>query len=147
MSNTLANVRDNMKYASYEIDHHIIKLMLYSNSQYYNHWKQEIFAFLHDTDKLKSTNKWPKKEDILQWLSCHNDVLSNYRITVEDEYEELVPSSVSDDCILRAIEEYQEFLADKLSTNGLVRRNEAYQLLDEIVNENLTKAAKKSPTS
>lgn len=135
MSNTLANVRDNVKYASYEIDHHIIKLLLFPDTEYTNHWKQEIFAFLHDIDKLKSTNKWPKETDILDWLACHNDVLSNYRITVEDEYEDLVPCNISNSDILSAIEDYQAFLASNLASSGLVRRKDVYDLLSAIVHK------------
>ncbi len=135
MSTTLKDIKNFIADASYQVDHHIIKLLLFPRSRDYNHWKQEIFSFIHDVDKVKSTNKWPQQHVILECLACHNDVLDNYRITVEDEYEDLIPIPVTNDDILHAIEDYQLFLAEGLSRNGLVRRADVYNMLDDIVSK------------
>ena len=52
---------------------HIFKAILYGdkdNFQYRDHWTKEIFTFLNSVQglKLKSSNKYPSKEFIKEWL-------------------------------------------------------------------------------
>ena len=46
---------------------HLFKLYLVPEHTAVNHWKQEIYSFLHTIDKLKGSNKRPTKEQIYKW--------------------------------------------------------------------------------
>ena len=126
-------IYDKLTTASEHIDEHIIKLLYYSDSSYVEHWKAEIFAFLHKIDKLKGRNKWPKSKFIKEALSTHNDMLHEYGLLVKEEESELAPRYISDDTILLAVNDYQNWLAEQLSIKGIVLHSEVCAKLDEII--------------
>lgn len=53
----------------------MIRVILYPNAGSYNHWKQEIVAFIAYTDKVKGKSKFPKKKLILDVLQSQNDMI------------------------------------------------------------------------
>ncbi len=135
MSRSRQEIANKIADASTEIDMHIIKLLLYPNIRTCSHWKQEVVNFLYAVDRLKGSNKWPSEKFIYEYLSCHNDILSNYKMIVEEDYEELKPSDISIQSIEQAVVEYQRYLAHELSNNGIISRKFAYSKLDSILNK------------
>lgn len=57
---------DNARRLQMQIARHLVKLEMYSNSEYVNHWTSEVNAWLHDIQdtKLKENNR-PLNEKIL----------------------------------------------------------------------------------
>lgn len=112
---------------------HIIKLVLFSDSTYCNHWKQEIFGFLNRIPSLKSSGKYPKASWIYTALTIYNDQLSSMISDIKEDCSSLNARSITDASIENAVEDYQLWLANNLSENGRVRLQDVYNKLDEII--------------
>lgn len=119
--------------ASEQIDEHIIRLLLFPNCRYQEHWKDEIYAFLSRIERLKGKNKWPKAKFIKEALEVHNDILQSYIYFVTDVESQFTPVNVELDVIESAINEYQDWISEELSKNGYVRLSEVHTKLDEIL--------------
>lgn len=117
-----------------EINKHIIKLILFPNHTAYNHWKQEIYSFANQVQFVKGKNKFPKEKFILECLSIANDQTERYIDWIVKEYKDSTPEYAYPGQIQSAIEEYQKWVAHELSTQGFIVSYDAYDKLDEIVN-------------
>ena len=121
---------------------HLIKLITMSNNNSRKHWEGEIAGQLNRVHKLKNKNKYPTKEQLLDWTYYYakddikdivwlNNEISNieleYGVKVEYTAEQL---SVTLDCIAY---DYFVWLSNILSTDGSVSNIKIYQKLDEIV--------------
>ena len=124
MSERQSEIHREISAASKQIDMHIIRLMLYPNSSYRDHWMHEIWSFLFEVDKLKGKNKYPKAKFIKDALAAHNDVIDNYKEIVEDLEGELTERDISTEYIIQVIEKYQDWLANELSTHGKVKQSD-----------------------
>ncbi len=133
MSEDRRNIQSELKSHSEQLDEHIIRLMLYPNSDYVSHWKQEIWNLLHKVDKLKGKHQFPKASFIYDAISTHNDMIKEFRELVEDIESELTPVDVSTERIIQVLETYQRWVAEMLSVRGIVRRSEVYAKLDELI--------------
>lgn len=133
MSEERSAIKSELSKASDQLNMHLIKVMLYPDADCLNHWKGEIYAFLHKVDKLKGKNKWPKADFIKQCISTHNDMIEQYVILVEDEEYELTPRSINIRTLELAIDDYDNWIADELSNHGVVKRSDVYRKIDELV--------------
>lgn len=113
-----------------KIIEHIVKLLLYPDSQYCNHWKQEIYSFLNRIPTLKNNGKYPKADWIYRALTIYNDQIDVIVSDVKEEYSSLHAKDISIQEITYSIEEYQKWLANELSSKGRVKSQEVYQALD-----------------
>lgn len=134
MSEDQKSIQSELKSHSEQLDEHIIRLMLYPDSEYVPHWKQEIWNFLHKVDKLKGKNKFPKASFIQKSISTHNDMIEEFRGLVEDIESELTPVEIDTQTIIAVLEAYQKWISEKLSAQGVVKRSEVYAKLDELMN-------------
>jgi len=114
---------------------HIIKLVLYPDSPSVNHWKQEIYSFLHDVPKLKGSNKIPEASFIFNAISSWDDMIDKLVIEVQDEEEVESSVEVNIDQLQTMISEYHRWAADELSSSGILRRSDVYSKIDEIMNK------------
>lgn len=133
MAESQSRIYDKLVDASDQINLHLAKLVLFSDSEYVPHWKKEIFAFLHRVDRLKGSKKWPKEKMIMRALSTHDDTAEQYMMLAMDDESELAVSgiiTVSD--IERAFFSYHAWLAKELSINGMITRSSAYEELNNI---------------
>lgn len=133
MAESQSRIHDKLADASDQINLHIAKLVLFGDSEYASHWKQEIFAFLHRVDRLKGSKKWPKEKMIMRALSTHDDTAEQYMMLALDDESSLAASptvTVSD--IERAFLRYHAWLARELSANGMIKRSDTYAELDNI---------------
>ena len=134
MSEYQKEIRRELAAKGKQVLRHVIRLVLYPDSQEnYNHWKQEIVAFISDVDKVKGKNKWPNKEFIKEAISTQNDMIDAVIRQVKLQENELRPRNVDSSVVLNAVEEYQDWLAGTLSRDGIIDPYEAFDVLDEIV--------------
>ena len=134
MSEKQSEIYRKLTSASDQINLHIVKLLMFPNCSYVDHWMHEIWSFLFKVDKLKSNNKWPKQSFIKNALAVHNDIINTYIVIAPDEEENLDPKEVSISYALQCIEEYQDWISEKLSSEGVVRQVEVKSKLREICN-------------
>ena len=135
MADTKSEIGRLVAAASEQIDLHIIKLLLMPESNDANHWKQEIYSFLRNVNRLKSSKKWPEFDFLLERISCHEDIVENLRFLVEQDYPAALQSNVSNNDIIKAFQEYHHFLAAGLSSKGVIGRQDCYDVLDNIVDK------------
>ena len=133
MSDKRSEIRNQLKYSGEQVALHLIKLAIYPDAQERNHWKQEVYAFLHKVPKFKKTNKWPEQEFIFEALSVYDDVVDNLVLEVYDDEESLTPSEVPTKKLEDMLVTYHAWAAHELSKNGILRRQEVYDKIDELL--------------
>ena len=133
MSDKRSEIRNQLKYAGKQVALHLIKLAIYPDAQERNHWKQEIYAFLHDVPRLKKSNKWPEFDIIFDALSVYDDIVDNLVLEVYDDEESLTPSELSAEKLEEMLLTYHAWAAHKLSKNGILRRQDVYNKIDELI--------------
>ena len=135
MSEAQAEVYRRVSDQAVRIVEHVIKLLEYPNAQEYNHWKQEIQAFLNEVPKLRGSNKFPKSKLIYKGLTRSNDVIDKLIGRAHRKYKDKTPLFLDNDVILAAVEEYQHWLSEMLSREGIIDSDDIYTELDYIVNK------------
>lgn len=132
MSEAQSKIYDKITAQSREIVKHIIKLILYPDCSYIDHWQHEIYSFLNYVPKLKSSNKLPKEKFISECLKVNNDCLDNCIWQVMDEEYELDAVSVDIQLIEEVVNNYQNWLAHELATKGAVAPRQVKAKLSEL---------------
>ena len=133
MSDEQREIHRDIKSKAAQINQHIIRLALYPKCEYVDHWKHEIWTFLHYVNKLKGRNKLPKPRFIKDALSVSNDMTYGFIRLVEEMESELSPSNMSIKEIDKFINEYQDWLSVMLSANGIVLQKEVKDKLTELM--------------
>lgn len=129
MSEYQSKIYDNLVSASNQVNMHLIRLLLYPDSRFVDHWMHEIWSFLYRVDKLKGINKYPKAKFIRNALAVHNDTVENYIAVVKDLESELEPADVNIEDVIKLIEQYQAWIAEQLSKQGVVLQNDVKHAL------------------
>lgn len=132
MGTPRSEIRHELTHASGELTEHLIKVYLYPNAQERNHWKTEIYSFLPRCPKLKSTNKFPESEFILECISAYLDQLEEMMYFVIDENNEIDPERYNAEELENMVVQYFSWLAEQLSARGNVHSKSVYGKLDEI---------------
>lgn len=124
---------------------HIIKLMLMTNNDSYNHRKKEIANFLSDIDKIKGSNKFPSKKQLMNWtyykqkdlLSDNirmkgkiNNIVKYYDIVSDISTIQYIAKTINEFCFL-----YFDWLTDILSKQGYVNFTDIYNKLDNLMSK------------
>lgn len=118
--------------ASNPLTEHLIKLYLFPNSEYADHWRQEIYGFLSRVPKLKSRNKYPESDFIFDCISVYLDQADELLQYVSEEYEALVPERSDANELEKILTDYFNWLSDILSTEGRVHSSAVYSKLSEL---------------
>lgn len=111
---------------------HLIKLYLYPNCPAVNHWRHEVYMFLHNVSLIKRSNKLPSSEFILKnTLGLNRRFILVWKEHIEDDYlnEYGYPEDVDEDNLIEMIYNYYTWLADQLSRYGEVSRSDTYRML------------------
>lgn len=132
MSEPQAEVYRKISDQTGNIVEHIIKLVEYPDAQERNHWKQEIFSFLHRVSKLRNTKKLPSTKLIMKALTIYNDMVPELKNGVHRTYKNYTPRNLDDDKILSILLSYENWHANELSLHGLVIDEDVYDKLDEL---------------
>ena len=111
---------------------HLIKLYLFKDSEYQNHWRKEIWSFLHSVPKLKNTKKNPQVDLIRRALATYEDSVLELRRVVEDEYSSLFVSRSDNTELERLICAYLDWASEILSELGSITLSEVYSKLEEL---------------
>lgn len=128
-----SRLADDLDNHTSSVAHALAQLYLFPNSQYENHWRQEVWAGLHEVKKLKNNkypsskfifeNTWmlssPHKHDFFIWAKYHESELSPIDNYSENEFNEIATC-------------YFRWLAEKLSVQGFIPPVQVYQKLDEL---------------
>lgn len=116
-----------------EIINHIIKLCLYPHSEYENHWKKEVYSFIHDIKKLNYNNKFPSAKFIYdKTFGVWSDTISERIDSIEEEYGKSLEYNVYSKCYT-VCDAYFRWLASQLSTKGIVSISKVCEELDKLI--------------
>lgn len=120
---------------SKQIEIHLIKCGLFPYCDSYSHWKDEVFGFINDVDKLKNSNRFPSSEFIMKntWKVLE-DTIFDYTQSVLNEYRDLDDSyRLTDNELYNMIEQYFIWLSEQLSRYGRVINKQVDRKIDELV--------------
>lgn len=132
MSESMTEIRNDIKSSLNQLDKHLIKLILYRECSSRSHWKDEIYSFLNSVRRAKGSKKFPKYKFIRSVLATDEDILDNYILQVKSEYSDLVFENISDIDVIHIIMKYHDWLADRLSQRGAVTRDEVRDELSSL---------------
>lgn len=135
MSEAQSKIYDRLTTLSWKMDEHIVKLLLLPDCQEANHWKREIVRFLYHMDRLKGKNKYPSAKFIKKCISTHNDTAEAMLQLVSSELKDANKRPISEEDVVYALDTYQNWLAEELSSRGIIDFDEAYAVLDRIVDQ------------
>jgi hypothetical protein len=107
-------------------------LYLYADSEYVNHWKQEVWNFLHDVPKIKSTKKYPSYKLIRYAVGAYEDMIPEFVSLIEDNYSELEVQRSDISELEKIVTMYFDWISAELTEKGLVNRLSVYNKLEEI---------------
>lgn len=132
MADTKSNIAAKLEGTTLQIVKHIIKIYLYPEHPAVNHWKTEVYGFLHTIPRIKRKNTFPTKEFILQeTIGVNRSVIPLWVENVVDDYGE---SDRDESNVMAAIEDYYSMLAEELSYRGDISKQKVYAKLTEIQN-------------
>ena len=134
MSTTKSDLRCKLEETTPMLLEHLIKLYLYPNCEYVNHWKQECYNFLHNVSRLKRSNKLPSAKFILDsTININSELIPYYAKGVMKDYAQSLGKPTYDiDKLEQKIFNYYEWLAEMLSKYGRIFRTDCYEKLDEL---------------
>lgn len=124
---------------------HLAKCLLMPDNNSYNHWKKEIIQQISDINKLKSSKKFPKKEQIYKWTyGKKRDIITDIKAmrrffkNIENEYSISITKPIYSLCETLDFMciEYFNLLAKDLSTFGFIDKTKANNFIDYFVNKN-----------
>lgn len=143
MSESAREIKRDLTSAANLIIEHLLKLYLMTNHESENHWRREIYGFIHNVKKLSTTKKFPSAKMIYEWTyGIYQDVIT------DQKYVEVMVRSIEEDYtfdfshldILKICEDmdricqnYFLWLSDSLSSVGAISPKQVYHKLDEIL--------------
>ena len=132
MSSTKSDIASRLDDATLQIVKHITKLYLYRDRECKNHWKKEIYNFLHVIPKIKGKNNYPAKTFIFKYTFGVNEkYMSRWIENVTDDYGAV---DYDTNNVIAVIRDYFDFLSTELAVAGDVSKHSVYNKLDEICN-------------
>lgn len=115
---------------------HLIKLRMFKDSQYVEHWRKEVYNFLNEIPMLKNSHKFPSKQFILDnTINLHINKIQYFVTGIEKDsrYEGMYPNWDYNIYELKSnIIEYFGWISERLSEDGSVFQNEVFNKLDEL---------------
>lgn len=132
MSTTKRELTHQLVSASLPLTEHLVKLYMFPNSINVDHWKHEVWNFVHQVPRLKGSNKYPSSKLIFSCLSTYLDELDNTADLMQSEYSLLIAARSDYSCAEEMITKYIKSVSDILAKQGRINSSEVYILLDEI---------------
>lgn len=131
MSRRLRDIGADLDSKGQKLIDHLIKLYLYPNSKDVNHWKQEVYNFIHCVDSIKGKHKTPSASFIYDNIyGKYNINYTNNSInaTLDDYGDPEFDFDYND--IHQFISEYVEWLSVELNQKEVLSRKSIYTKLD-----------------
>lgn len=117
---------------SLPLTEHLAKLYLFPTSDNVNHWRGEVYSFLHIVPKLRHNKKFPDARFIFNEISAYADTCDSMMKAVESmESSESVVRSDSKE-LEEMLTKYFRWIASELSSNGAVTTYAVYSELDQL---------------
>lgn len=111
----------------------LIQLYLYPEATTREHWRQEVWANLHDIDLRKGSNKLPKRDFILKNTIVPNmKFIESFVASVIDKEIEFTPKAIDYNELCGLIDNYFDWLSEKLSQTRYISCKEVYTKLESI---------------
>lgn len=133
MSEARSKIHDQIASVAYEIDRHIMKLMLYPDTEYVEHWEKEIAGFLNHVPKMKGSNKYPSSRFILDAIGIYEDALDDMLPVLKEDYSMLHAVDLSLSDIEHVICQYHRWLSSVLAEKGQVSQVAVINKLHELL--------------
>ena len=125
---------------------HILYLIMDKDNNAVDHWKNEIYSFLHTVKKLSGKNKFPTAKQIYDWTYCKiSDCITDMRwvrVFVEDacDKEGFTYTSISSfSTISKQLDsfcrDYFSWLGENLSKVGIVSKQNVFKELDKLMRQ------------
>lgn len=132
MSKDMKTLKKSLEGKSSGIITHMMRLYKYPENDSVNHWKSEIFNFIHSVPTLKDKSKYPDKKwpQSVIWDSIDYNDISMWERGMIKKYGQGVKLFTLD--FYDMCYSYIEWLSEMLSENGDVSRDEVYQKLEEL---------------
>lgn len=102
---------------------HLIKLFYYSDNGNTEHWKDEVYSFLHSVFKLKNNKKFPSSKFIFDSLTdSYFPVFDKMESSVLYRYDKTLRRNVSycDSSCKEFVSKYLRWISHELSECGRV---------------------------
>ncbi|MCL2331961.1 MAG: hypothetical protein FWC54_00525 [Actinomycetia bacterium] len=127
------------------VTEHLIKLYLFPDAVYADHWKQEVYAFIHEVASPKNDKKhFPSPEKIYKVIEDHCfDRIDVFLTIVKNEVNDIPPQR-EDGGAQDFVETYYLWLCDELSNKGEVSNSEVADTIDGLQSMHPKTSAKKT---
>ena len=117
----------------------LIMIFIWRYTSTVNHWITELYGSCDEISKLKSNNKYPKYEFILQhlwryWEDCYYDKINKWLKDIERKENKLIPK-FSKDNLYKFMEDYHNWLAKQLSNRGYIELEDVKIKVYELLNK------------
>lgn len=137
MADTKEKITDTFEKKTLQISAHLIKIFFWTNSGYYEHWKEDVFSFLHDLAKYKNTNKLPTFDQLKKWYLTTQlekfDYATDSYISKACYDEGLDKPKYNDSNLKNYLKEYFIWLCNSLSKTGRVTLDEVSNEIDSLI--------------
>lgn len=134
MSRRLRNIGADLDSKGQRVIDHLIKLYLYPDSKYVNHWKQEVYNFIHSVDSIKGKHKTPSDTFI------YDNIYGKYNINYTNNSINAILDDYGDpdfdfdfDDIHQFISNYVKWLSVELNQKEVISRKSIYSELDSLM--------------
>lgn len=132
----LSDIGDDLEGVTLPLLEALAQLYLFPNSEYENHWREEVWNKLAEIPRTKKSHKLPKSSFILNntWDLYKSRIRAIMNRAIAHEHE-LMPNEDrkrNTDEFYAICEEYFNWIADKLSLEGVIDPEDVYKKLDDL---------------
>lgn len=120
----------------YVLMEHLIKCLMYSDSNNLEHWKKEIYSFVNRINPLKGINKYPTYKQLKSWIiNKFSDTLKQtiYAIADSINYEYHKNIEYNSAKLAQCVIAYYEWLMINLSQKGVISLQEVSKEIDALI--------------
>lgn len=115
-----------------ELIEHLVKLYMFPDTEYTEHWRAEVYNFLHKSPKLKGTNKPPKAEFIYSCISGYIDEIDEIMQVIATDCTECYQTRFDSYEAEQLINDYLLWLSMRLSESAVLSSSEIFTKLEEL---------------
>lgn len=132
MSKNLKSIRNQLTGQSGGIVTHLMKLYKYPDSSAVNHWRGEIFGFIHSISTVKGKNSYPSSDWLFNtiWDNIDYNDIGCWEVGMNKQYG--LGIAIKSVIFYELCQNYIRWLSNMLSEYGQVSRQQVYDKLKEL---------------
>lgn len=124
----------------YPIILHLINCYMWTESHWYSHWKDEIYSFLFELPKLKTTKKYPTRDDLEKWFIEEvkenlDDRINKYVKDAAYNEKNLKLPKYNEKSLYDYLLEYFVWLCDNISDGKSISKKLVSEEVDYLINK------------